>query len=284
LFVVRRSILIALVFVTAVLAGGAMASSARTPAKTAAILCPQATNPSIVPCCGPILATPQLSPFIAASGTTGVTGVTTPICCPCCGVNPTNIATFCCPPTAMCARPLSISSTPNPSPAGAAVTISGTIVSGGGSTVTLWQELPGQTSYRQIASTTAGSDNSYSFKLKAGSVTTDRSWYVANGSQQSATDDQLVQASVTAADIVERGGEVVITGQVRPAHAGEQVVVERRVGTQWSVVGKARLSKRSAYRVRVSVGRTGRKTLRVQLPGDTRNTDSFSRALSFTVS
>jgi hypothetical protein len=211
-----------------------------------------------------------------------VTGVTSPICCPCClATQGSQVATFCCPPTAICARPLTISSAPNPSSYGAAVTITGTITTSGQPSVTLWQELPGEKAYQQIAVTNAGADDSYTFKIKAGTVTTDRNWYVANGSEQSSIDDQAVRAAVGASDVV-TGGDVVLSGQVRPSHAGQQVLVERRAGAQWDVVGKARLSARSRYRLRVSLAGAGRAALRVQLPADARNTDSFSKPLTVT--
>ena len=276
----RRLLVIPLVATAIVIAGGVSASSARTPAKSPAIVCPLRTAalPAIVPCCGPIVA-PSAGP---STGTTGVTGVTTPICCPCC-LEGANVGTFCCPPTAICARPLSISSSPNPSSGGAAITVSGTILSSSQPSVTLWQELSGQTKYEQLATTDAATDGTYSFTLKAGTVTTNRDWYISNGSQQSAVDDQLVQASVTAADAAPRNGRVVISGQVQPSHAGEQVLVERKAGSQWTVVGRGRLTRRSTYRVRVAAGRAGRVSLRIHLPADARNTDSFSRTMSFTV-
>jgi hypothetical protein len=138
--------------------------------------------------------------------------------------------------------------------------------------VTLWQELPGQKKYERIASTDASTNNSYTFKMKAGTVMTNRLWYVTNGSQQSLVDAQRVQASVTARDV---GG--IVSGRVRPSHAGERVLVERGVGAEWSVVRSARLSKHSRYRVRIAVAGASPVTLRVHLPADARNTDSFSK-------
>jgi hypothetical protein len=184
----------------------------------------------------------------------------------------------------MCVRPLpTISSSPNPSTEGGAVTISGTVSTTGptGGTgitgVTLWQELPWQHSYRQIAQTSAKS-GSYSFSIPAGVATTNRSWYVMNGSAKSAVDSQLVEAKVTASGAGASAGHVTVSGTVTPSHVGARVLIERENGAQWSVIGRARIGRGSRYAAHVRI--TAPATLRVELPANRLNAESFSPNLT----
>ena len=289
----RRSVLVVVVAFAAVaggvgsLVGSAGASAPR--AHAAIVVCPLRAGPAIVTCCGPIVAQTSATRETGTSGPTGPTGITSPCCCCgaepaiccCCGVGPQPqlVPTFCCPPTAMCAQPLpTISSSPNPSTEAGAVTISGEVSTGGtGVTgVTLWQELPWQRSYRQIAQTSAKS-GSYSFSIQG--ATTNRLWYVTNGSAKSAVDTQGVDAKVTASDSAGTAGRVTVSGAVTPSHVGARVLVERESGTQWSVIGRARIGRGSRYAVHVRVNGTP-ATLRVELPASRMNAESFSQNLS----
>jgi hypothetical protein len=227
--------------------------------RSAMIVCPaRATAPAIIPCCGPIVASP---------------------CC-CCGAQPApQIEPFCCPPTAMCARPLpSIASSPNPSTEGGAITISGVVSTTGATGVTLWQELPWQHSYRQLAQTSANA-GSYSFSIAPGHATTNRLWYITSGGAKSAVDTQLVDAKVTAGDAV-AGGRVAVSGGVTPSHVGGLVLIERQSGAQWSVVGRARIGRGSRYAAHIRITWSGGATLRVELPADRLNAESFSQTVS----
>jgi hypothetical protein len=182
-----------------------------------------------------------------------------------------------------------ISSTPNPSTEGAPITVSGTVSTTGatGGTgvtgVTLWQELPRQRSYSQLASTTAKADGSYSFAIAAGAATTNRAWYVTNGTARSLVDQQLVEAKLTAGDTVTGNGHVTVSGTVTPSHTGGRVLIQRQAGTQWNVVGRARIGRGSRYVARLRLHGTGSMTLRVELPADRLNAESFSQSLTVTV-
>ena len=291
--------------VVAALAGGlgsvvGSAGAASPKAHRALIVCPLRSSPAIVTCCGPIVARADVSGTTGTSGATGPTGVTGPIpccyccCCGaqpafCCGVGPTpQVATplFCCPPNALCARPLpTISSSPNPSTEGAPITVSGAVSTTGAtggtgvSGVTLWQELPYQHAYGQLASTSAKADGSYSFAIPAGAATTNRNWYVTNGTARSFIDQQLVEAKITASES-QSGGEVTVTGTVAPSHAGGRVLIQQESGTQWNVIGRARIGRGSRYVAHLRLHGTGSVTLRVELPAGRLNTESFSQNLT----
>jgi hypothetical protein len=244
-----------------------------------AIACPESMTAVVTPCCGPIVAQAEIAGCCTAAAD----------CCPVATPPTTQIATVCCPAspvvTSCCTAPttceaLSIAASPDPSAAGAAVTISGTLTGDAGGTVTLWQELPGATTFSQLAVTTSNATTgAYSFALAKGSITTDRAWYVTGGTAQSNTVDQQVSAHVTIA-VTHRADTVSVAGAVSPAQPGQRVLLLRRVGEQWNIVARARLGAGSKYRFRHHFSGSGSVRLRVELPGNSRNVQSFSPSRS----
>jgi phospholipase C len=170
---------------------------------------------------------------------------------------------------------------PNPATADEAVSISGRAAS---STVALWQEIPPSTRFHRIA--TAGVDPSgrYKFVRRAGSVSTNRSWYVTAGRQRSRTVNEKVQAVVTltASDLRPLPGERVhLKGRVTPSHAGETITYQEagRAGA-WKTIGSSRLSPGSTFDKALTLSRAGGYGFRAVLPADTRNVTSTSPTLA----
>jgi hypothetical protein len=271
------SLLFAVVSVSALLVAGSAAGRSM-------IVCPQNAQsaPQIVPCC-PV-------PVDAVHAAADVQ----PICCQlsaCCANTPC-CATTCCTSTCCaagaCPSSLTIASTPNPSRAGNKVVISGRMLSNSssGTTVALWQELPGQTSFHQIAQSALSSSAQYTFTLGRGQVNSDRKWYVTASGLHSPTMEQLVGAVISLASssrTVTAGTPVALRGHVTPSHAGETVLIEQRAGGRWVVIARPRLSRGSSYFVSHRFTHAGRTQLRAVLRADSRNNTSDSRTVTVAV-
>jgi hypothetical protein len=253
----RRPLVIS--FLAALIAIGALAMSAGPSTASGAapaIICPLAGP--IGTCCGPPINAPDTTSVL-----------------PCCVTG-----TVCCPGTTLCVVPITVASTPNPSVEGSAVTISGQVTgAAAGTTVVLWQELPGQKTFQKIASATTSSSGAYTLRRPAGKVKTDRAWYVASGGAKSSTIEQGVTAKVTIsarAAKVSGGHKITLTGKVDPSHSGQRVLLEERIGGTWRTLGHVRLSKKSHYRVSHTWAAAGVVKLRISLPSDKQNAASVS--------
>lgn len=155
-----------------------------------------------------------------------------------------------------------------------------------GSTVTLWQELPGQTSFHQVAQTKLDSGGAYTFSFGRGKVSSDRRWYVTAQGLKSATVDQLVAAAVAltpSSRNTRAGRSIKLHGRVSPSHAGETLLIERRAGSRWLVMARPRLSRTSTYSISHRFARAGKAVLRAVLRADSRNQTSTSRIVTITV-
>lgn len=241
-----RRVLMVLVAVLAV-AAAAAAQAAGYRHMTRAIPCPLA---SPFPCCGPP---------VDAQPSGSVPCCTVP-CCP-------GPAQPSCPPT------LSIAASPDPMTAGTAVTISGTLThtSAAGTTVQLWQQVEGKTSFSKDGTATTDGSGKWSIKIGAHKVMTNRSWYATASGLQSPTISEPVSAVVALHAGVHR-----LYGSVSPAHARQRVQLQRRSGTKWLPVAKGRLTRHSRF----SFKRAGlHGALRVLLPADKKNALSVSKQL-----
>jgi hypothetical protein len=173
-----------------------------------------------------------------------------------------------------CPLRLTIASTPNPSTAGKKVTItgrwSGTTA---GTTVQLWQKLPGGTTFKEVAQTSNGATGQYEFVRPA--VETSRQWYVTAGGDRSPTVVQRVRATVTLTRLLHV--------HVSPNHAGERVLIEQRTKHGWKVIARPRLTRSSSSQgsVPVAIG-SGTVNLRAVFPGDGRNARSISPVVRVT--
>lgn len=155
-----------------------------------------------------------------------------------------------------------------------------------GSPVTLWQELPGQTSFHQFAQSTLNSAGQYTFTLGAGRVDSDRKWYVSASGVRSPTMAQLVGAVISlasSAGTATAGTVVGLHGHVAPSHAGETVLIEQRAGGRWIVIARPRLSRGSSYAVSYRFAHAGKTRLRAILRADSRNDTSDSRTVTIVV-
>jgi hypothetical protein len=201
---------------------------------------------------------------------------------PCCqiAVDPSIIP--CCQPTIIkCPGLLTISSWRDPSSARQAVKISGRLMTAGstGATVTLWQELPGHAGFHQVAQTNTDSAGAYTFTRRAGSVQTNRSWYVTALGMKSVTVTQMVRAAVSltvAAQKSSTGERVMFKGQVTPSHCGEAIHLQERSASGWKLIASVRLTASSTFLLRESFLGSGPALVRAALGADSRNIASHS--------
>jgi hypothetical protein len=239
--------------------GSAAALSAPSASAQHTIICPQATGVSD-PCCGPIQA------HDAA----------------CCTQPVEATDSFCCPSNAVCATPLTISSSPNPSTAPHKVVVSGE-ASGvaAGTVVTLFGRTPGQSTFRQVSSGKTGSTGAY--KITITRVMTNRQWYASEHSVKSTTISQMVRASMTFTATQSPGNDVTFSGLVSPSQGGAKVLIEQLKGGTWHVIAHAGLGHSSRYKLEHHFAVGGRIELRAALRGDARNAGSFSHSSTITV-
>jgi hypothetical protein len=188
----------------------------------------------------------------------------------------------CCPRNAVpCAQTLTISSKPNPSTADHQVVITGQLfgVTTVGMPVELWQQLPGQTRFSQVATATTDASGMYTITRDARQVQTDRQWYVTAGTVRSTTMTQQVRAIVTLAATAGARGSTIFAGHVSPSHKGELIGLQRHTVHGWRTIARARLTRASTFRLRHRLGR-GTALLRALLPADRMNVLSVSAPLS----
>lgn len=162
--------------------------------------------------------------------------------------------------------------------------ISGTAPAG--AQVALWRKLALQSSFKQIATTTADSAGKYTFTRPRGTVMADQEWYVTANGLRSSTVAQKVKALVTlvpSARSTAVGKAIVLRGHVTPSHAGEVVLIEVSHGGRWHVIARPRLGRGSSYAVSRRFARSGAIRLRVVLKADRRNQLSSSPAVTVRV-
>jgi hypothetical protein len=164
------------------------------------------------------------------------------------------------------------------------VVISGS--AGSDAAVALWRKLPGQSSFKQVSTTSADSTGKYTFTLARGTVMTDQEWYVVSNGAQSTTLAQQVEAVVALASSARStvvGHAVVLHGHVTPSHAGQKVLLEVNHGRTWQVIARPRLGRKSGYSVTHRFASAGAVKLRVVLQPDSRNVRSTSTTVTLKV-
>jgi phospholipase C len=183
---------------------------------------------------------------------------------------------------------VTIASSPNPSHAGQPILLSGRVVGtqNAAQPVTLWRKLPGQADFHLAARTPTDSTGHYAVLVSGAGVNTNTQWYATTHGVNSPTASQAVHAIVTlkpstaAAAPNERIG---LKGHVTPWHGGDRVLIERRAadGT-WHTIASPHLNRASNFSAadRFSAGAI---KLRVVLPPDARNAQSYSAAATLDV-
>ena len=181
----------------------------------------------------------------------------------------------------MCPASLSIAATPNPSTADHGVVISGQLVgpTAAGTTVVLWQQLPGTHSFKKMVSTTIDASGNYTINRSARQVQTNRKWYVTSETMRSITITQSVAAMVALEATAGRHRSTILAGHVTPSHKGERILLQRHAGAGWVTIARPRLARSSSFTATRRLGR-GTVQLRAVLPADSENVLSVSAVLT----
>ncbi len=224
----------------------------------------------------------------AAARAPGVCPGTGPICCEPIVGGPSALP--CCEPTILpCTGSLTIAAAPDPSKPRHDVAITGQLLAlagSAGATITLSQELSGQKAFHRVAQTMTDATGRYSFTRPAGTVQTNRSWYVSSAGARSATMLQRVWDAITlsATEKMSGTGEIVtFAGKVAPSHAGERIRLERRHGHAWVLIATVRLTTASTFQLRAHFAGVATAVLRAVMAGDRRNIKSYSATVTATL-
>jgi hypothetical protein len=174
---------------------------------------------------------------------------------------------------------LSIASNPNPSVDGQKVTISGRLLGGSsGTTVSLWQKLPGQATFTRVAQTTTNSTGNYSIVRGAGMVQMNTTWYTSTGTGGATSRKlpQRVDAQVKLVTWTVANRLLKLKGHVSPSHRGERIALQRRTANGWQTIATTVIGRLSRFTVRHRFAHKGSVTLRAVFAGDARNVQSAS--------
>jgi hypothetical protein len=124
---------------------------------------------------------------------------------------------------------LTLTTSPNPSTAGQIVILSGRLLGPHRrhAVVLLWRRFPGWRRFHPTVVTRTDRSGHYSISAQ---ISTNRWWYVTSRGFRSDTVHQRVAAVITVAQSATRaapGDQVSITGNVAPAHPGNQLVLQQ---------------------------------------------------------
>jgi phospholipase C len=188
-----------------------------------------------------------------------------------------------------CAFRLTIHVAPNPSTAGAPLTIRGRLIGlhNAGVRVVLWHKLPGQRRFQRVGATRTVGGGFYTIDRRPGLVVTNRRFAVTARGRRSRVVDERVRAVLTL--ISPNPGPVagqpaMFTGSVSPSHAGQDVLLEELGPHGWQVILRPVLNAVSAFAASVTFTSQGTAQLRLVLPGDERNIGSESAVLTVVIS
>ncbi len=182
---------------------------------------------------------------------------------------------------------LALRSSANPARAGQRIALTGRLMgrAASGARVTLWQRLAGQRVFHPAGGARTDGAGRFTIARRAGTVETNRQWYVSARGLRSGIVRERVRAvisltSPTAA--VDAGAVASLSGTVKPAHRRAQALIEQRIGNRWRVIARLHLGRSSSYRATITFTQGGPQQLRAELRGDSRNVRSYSSVLTVT--
>jgi hypothetical protein len=159
--------------------------------------------------------------------------------------------------------------------------IHGKLAAGSGQKVTLFAHLRGQRPFKEVSSTTTGSEGTYSFP----ETPQQNTFYIVQGPGKlhSAVLFQGVRDILTPAtppSSVMQGQPVTFTGTLSPAYKDEPVYLEREnlFGGGFHVIGVTQLSEEgtATYSIFYEFVAPGKKVLRIRVPGNPANQGAVS--------
>jgi hypothetical protein len=173
-------------------------------------------------------------------------------------------------------------------------TIAGTLYEPGTTTpepdtgVSLFEAAPRTHAYREVTSTTTGSDGSYSFTVSstANQLYRVRTTFAPARSTavlfEGVQDSVSVQASTSTSMV---GGHVTFAGTVSPDHAGQQIYLQKLgADSAWHTVEVRRVGIGSTFQFGWTFGAPGTKEFRARITGDQANLGGVSAPATVDVS
>jgi phospholipase C len=150
--------------------------------------------------------------------------------------------------------------------------------------VLLWRRFPGQRHFRLTKATRTDGFGRYSITARI--VDTNRWWYVTSGRLRSHNVYHGVRALVTLGASETRavpGDQVTFTGSVSPSHAGQAASLELLGSSGWQTVARGTLTSASSFSINYTVSTEGTDQLRLYVPWDSRNVNSYSAPITVDV-
>jgi hypothetical protein len=169
---------------------------------------------------------------------------------------------------------LTIQSSANPIFYGQPVTISGTIASGAGTTLTLLAHTRTQKSFVPIATTSSTAGGTYTFPVQTPLQSTG---YEVTGAGKTSTHlFEGVKYGLTAgvsANTVQAGQSLTFSGTVTPGHSGHAVYLQAQYpsGIGFHVIQVGTVTAGSTYSISYVPFVAGAKKFRIKVPGDPEN-------------
>ncbi|MGI8712381.1 MAG: hypothetical protein ACR2NR_04210 [Solirubrobacteraceae bacterium] len=157
--------------------------------------------------------------------------------------------------------------------------------------IVLYHRINPASQFSVISRTTTDTFGRYEFVRADGIVTSNRSWFVRGpATTHSRVMHEHVASSVSISPDPASGGivlgttahPVVFSGHVTPDHTGQVVhlQISGNDGSTWRTISQTRLSSGSNYTIQQAFRTAGERDVRVVLPGDVRNTEGDSDAVS----
>jgi hypothetical protein len=178
---------------------------------------------------------------------------------------------------------------------GQAVTISGVLDQTGtatpepGTSVSLFARVPGQTPFKEITTTTTGTDGSYSFtnvKSTTNELYQVRTTFAAKRDSavlfEGVQDVVTMQASSQTSTL---DGRIMFSGSVSPDKAGHVIYLEKLgKDNNWHIVEVRFVSNASTFQFGWTFGTAGTKTFRARITGGPVNVGAASQPVTIDVS
>lgn len=179
---------------------------------------------------------------------------------------------------------LTIDSSQNPIVAGQTETISGTLQTGAGQSVTLYARTAGGV-LEPVAATTSTEDGSYSFAPQT--LQSSTYYQTRSGATRSTllfVGVKYVVSATSETTTIAQGQSVTLTGSVTPSSPGHVVDLQQQAASgQWVTIARSLTTGESTFTLTRPLFVAGTVTLRAFVPGGPSNQGTASTGIVFTV-
>jgi phospholipase C len=152
--------------------------------------------------------------------------------------------------------------------------------------VVLWQRLGTGRRFTRVLSTTTDSSGRYRIVRRAGTVRTNRRWYVTARGARSRVIRQRVHAAVVlsaASGSVNAGQPLALRGMLAPSRGGTSIEIQQLTADGWQPIASTTTDLASDYSLGQTFPQGGAIQLRAVFAGDQRNVRSASATVTIAV-